>query len=66
MADAFSSDSCPIFFKVLMLNVTIRIVCLHFSNYCLSSVADFSNTEARAPTSARRTLFFPHMKSDAV
>ena len=46
-----SSGSCPILFKVLTLNVTICIVRLHFSKYCfsLSSVADFSNTEARAP-----------------
>ena len=30
--------------------VIICIVCLHFSSFCcLSSVADFSNTEARAP-----------------
>ena len=49
-ADAVSSDSWPILFKVLTLNC---IVCLHFSSFCcLSSVADFSNTEARAPTSA--------------
>ena len=26
---------------------------------CLSSVADFSNTEARAPTSAGRAPFLP-------
>ena len=41
MADAVSSDSCPILFKFLTLNVTICIVRLHFSNFCLSSVADF-------------------------
>ena len=56
-ADAVSSGSCPISFKVLTLNVSICIVRLHFSNFYLSSVADFSNTEARAPTSAGRTLF---------
>ena len=38
-------------------------VCLHFSNFCLSSVADFSNTETRAPTSAGRASFPPHAKS---
>ena len=54
-ADAVSSGSCPILFKVLMLNVAICIVCLHFSSFCcLSSVADFSNTDARAPTSVGR------------
>ena len=48
-ADAISSGSCPILFKVLTLNVAICSVCLHFSSFdCLSSVADFSNTEARA------------------
>ena len=56
-----SSGSCPILFKVLMLNVAIFIVCLHFSNFFFSlhSLADFSNTEARAPTSAGCTLFLP-------
>ena len=59
-ADAISSGSCPILFKVLTLNVTICIVCLHFSSFCgLSSVADFFNTEARAPTSAGRAPFYP-------
>ena len=55
-ADAVSSGSWPILFRVLTLNVAICIVCLHFSS--LSSVADFSNTEARAPTSAGRAPFF--------
>ena len=46
-------SSCPILFNVLTLNVTICIVLLHFSNFCfsLSSVADFSNTGVRVPTS---------------
>ena len=66
-ADAISACSCPILFKVLTLNVAICSVCLHFSSFdCLSSVADFSNTEARAPTSAGRAPFFTHAKSDAV
>ena len=57
-AYAISSCSCPILFKVLTLNVAISSVCLHFSSFCrLSSVADFSNTEARAPTSAGRAPF---------
>ena len=60
-ADAVSSGSWPILFKVLTLRADICSVCLHFSSFCcLSSVADFSNTEARAPTSAGRA------KSDAV
>ena len=58
-ADAVSSGSWPILFRVLTLNVAICIVCLHFSSFCLSSVADFSNTEARAPTSAGRAPFYP-------
>ena len=59
-ADAISSGSCPILFKVLTLNVAICSVCLHFSSFdCLSSVADFSNTETRAPTSAGRAPFYP-------
>ena len=57
-AYAISSGSWPILFKVLKLNYAICIVCLHFSSFCcLSSVADFSNTEARAPTSAGRAPF---------
>ena len=60
MADAVSSGSCPILFKVLTLNVAICIVCFYFSIFCyLSSVVDFLNTEARAPTSAGRVSFLP-------
>ena len=59
-ADAVSSGSCPILFKVLTINVAICIVCLHFSIFCcLGSVADFLNTEARAPNSAGRAPFYP-------
>ena len=59
-ADAISSGCCPILLKVLTLNVAICRVCLYFSSFdCLSSVADFSNTEARAPTSAGRAPFLP-------
>ena len=58
-ADAVSFGSWPILFKVLTLNVTICIVCLHFSRFCcLSSVADFSNTEARAPTRAKSNAVY--------
>ena len=36
-ADAISSGSCPILFRVLTLNVAICSVCLHFSSFdCLS------------------------------
>ena len=54
-------SSWHILFKVLTLSVTICIVFLHFSNFCFSliSVADFSNTEARAPASAGRAPFSP-------
>ena len=63
-ADAVTSGSCPILFKVLTFIVAICIVCLHFSSFsCLSSVADFSNTEARAPTSAGRAPFSPARKA---
>ena len=59
-ADAVSSGSWPILIKVLTLNVAICIVCLHFSSFCcLSSITDFSNSEARAPTSAGSTSFYP-------
>ena len=59
-ADAVSSSRWPILFKVLTLNVAICIVCLHFSSfYCLSSAADFLNTEARAATLAGRAPLLP-------
>ena len=63
-----SSDNWPILFKVLMC-----IVLLYESNFGLglSSVANFSNTGARTPTSAgrasccpaRKTMRFGHMVS---
>ena len=59
-ADAVSSGSWPILFRILSLNVAICIVCLHFSSFSLSLKADFSNTEARAPTSAGRAPYYPH------
>ena len=66
-ADAVTSGSCPILFKVLKLNFAICVVLLHFSSFCcLSSVADFSNTEAKAATSIERAPFFTRAKSDAV
>ena len=65
ITDAVSFGSRPILFKVLTLNVAICIACLHFSNFCfsLSSVADFSNTEARAPISAGCTPFLPAQRA---
>ena len=51
--------SCQLRFKFLTLNVVIRIVLLHLSNFCPSSVADFSNTGARAPTLAESIAFLP-------
>ena len=59
MADAVNASSFPILFKVLMLNVAICIVCLHFSNFCcLSSEADFLNTEARGLQHQQDAAFF--------
>ena len=65
-ANAVSSGSWPTLFRVLTLNVTICILCLHFCSFYLSSVADFSNTEARPPNSAGSAPFFTRAKSDAV
>ena len=61
IAEAVHSGSCPIQFKVLTLNVAICIVRLHVSHFCfsLSLVADFSNADVRAPTSAGRAPFLP-------
>ena len=57
-----------VLFKVLTLNVAICIALLHISNFCfcLSPMADFSKTRARAPTLAGSALFFTRAKSDAV
>ena len=61
IADAVSSGSWPILFKVLTLNLAVCIVRLHFSNFCfsLSSVADFSSTKAKASNWAERAPFLP-------
>ena len=55
-------------FKVLMLNVVICILLLHFSNFyfSLSFVADFFNTGSRVPTSAGCIIFFTCTKGNAV
>ena len=65
IADAVSSGVWSILLKVLTLNVTICIVLLHLSNFCLclNTVADFSNSWARA--SVERT-FFTRAKGDVV
>ena len=64
VADTVSSSSWPILFKVLTLNVTICTVLLHLSNFCsgLRSVADFSNTETRAPTTTEHASCFSMWK----
>ena len=51
-ADAVNSGSWFIVFKVLTLKVAIWTIYLHLSKLSLGYVADFLNTEARAPTSA--------------
>ena len=65
MADAVSSGSCPNLFKVLTLNVTICIVHLHFSNFCLNSVAEFLN-RGQGSNLNRMCPFFTRAKSDVV
>ena len=59
MSTFVSFASWPIQFKVLTFNVTIVLIHLSDSSCCLSSVADFSNTGARARISAERTHFLP-------
>ena len=59
-ADAISSGSCPILFKVLTLNVAICSVCLHFSSFdCLSSVADFRTPRPGLQPQQDAPLFYP-------
>ena len=59
-ADAVSSGSCPILFKVLTLNVTICIVCLHFSSFCC-----FRTLRPGLQPQQNAPLFY-RTKSDAV
>ena len=66
MADAISSGSCPIFFKVLTLNVAICIVRLHLSNFCLSSETDFSKLRPGLQPQQDAPFFFTRTKRDAV
>ena len=57
MADVVSTGSFPVLFKVLTLNVAICIVLLNFI-ICLSSVADFSKTEAKDQTLANESELY--------
>ena len=61
IANAVTSGSFRIVFKFRTLNAAFCIVRLHSSNFCFSlrSIADFSSTEARAPTSAGHVNFLP-------
>ena len=65
-ADAVSLNSSFIVFKVLPLKVALVTMFLQLSMLGLDSVADFSNSEAKAPTSAECTLFFTAVRGDAV
>ena len=59
-ANAISSSSCHILFKVLTLNVAICSVCLHFSRFCrLSSVADFRTLRPGLQPQQDTPLFYP-------
>ena len=67
-ADAVSSGSWLILFKVLTLSVSICTVLLHLSNfcYCLSPVADFSNTGSRDSNLSRTRPLFTYATGYAV
>ena len=62
-ADAVGSDSRPILFRVLTLNVAICIVCLHLSSFCLSW---FFEHWGQGSNLSRTRPFFTRAKSDAV
>ena len=62
-ADAVSSGSRLILFRVLTLNVAICIVCLHFSSFCLSW---FFEHWGQGSNLSRTRPFFTRAKSDAV
>ena len=61
IVEAVSSDSWSILFKVLMLNVAICIVLLHFSNFCfcLSSVADFLTLGLELQPQQDASFYYP-------
>ena len=63
--DAVTTGSCPILFKVLTLNAAICIVCLHFSNFCLSlsSVSDFRTLGRRLQPQQDAPLFLPALRT---
>ena len=60
-----SSDNSPILFQFLTLNIDRYNVFLHSWNFCLclSSVAYFSKTDARALTSVERAPFLPAQRA---
>ena len=58
-ADAISSDSCPILFKVLTLNVAICSVCLHFSSFdCFALCSWFFEHRGQGSNLSRTRPFF--------
>ena len=61
-ADNVSSDNWFIVFKVVTLNADMLAMFLHLSKLGLGSVADFSNTGTRAPTSAEHTPCSPALR----
>ena len=63
-ADAVSSGSWPILFKVLTLNAVFCIVCLHFSSFCCLSW--FFEHWGQGSNLSRTHPFFTRAKSDAV
>ena len=64
IAEAVSSGSWPIPFKVHTLSVAICIVLLHFSNFCLSlsSVADFRTLEPGLQPQQDSPLSYPRVE----
>ena len=66
-ADAISSGSCPILFKVLTLNVAICSVCLHFSSFLSFELCSWFFEHWGQGSNLNRTRpFFTRAKSDAV
>ena len=65
-ADAVSSGSWPILFRVLTLNVAICIVCLHFSSFLFELCSWFFEYWGQGSNLSRTRPFFTRAKSDAV
>ena len=66
-ADAISSGSCPILFRVLTLNVAICSVCLHFSSFSLFELCSwFFEHWGQGSNLSRTHPFFTRAKSDVV